>query len=183
MFVKNFSDEYQRYRVMGEKAIAQVSDEQLNHVPVGDANSIAMIVRHVGGNLVSRFTEFLTSDGEKSWRNRDGEFADGTYTRAEVENTWKAGFDLVIGELAKLTDDDLNKTITIRGTPMAVHEALCRSLAHTASHTGQIVLLAKIEASASWQTLSIAKGKSAAYNADPKFEKAAAFVDANRQPK
>src|SRR5690242_13839660 len=108
MFVKNFSDEYQRYRVMGEKAIAQVSDEQLNRVPVGDGNSIAMIVRHVSGNLASRFTDFLTADGEKSWRNRDDEFADGTFSRADVERAWKAGFDLVVAELGKMTDDDLN---------------------------------------------------------------------------
>ncbi len=183
MFVKNFSDEYQRYRALGEKAMAQVSDEALNHVPVGDANSIAMLARHVGGNLVSRFTDFLTSDGEKPWRDRDGEFADGTFSRAEVENAWKTGFDLVTSELENLLDDDLTSTITIRGIELTVHEALCRSLAHVASHVGQIVLLARIAASSNWQTLSIPKGQSAAYNANPTHEKAAAFVSAAQKAK
>src|SRR4051812_30369521 len=121
MFVKDFSDEYNRYRAYGEKAMAQLSDEQLNHVPVGDANSIAMIVRHVGGNLLSRFTDFTTSDGEKTWRDRDDEFAESHYARAEVEEAWRKGFDLVAGELAKLTDDDLTQSIQIRGVALTVH--------------------------------------------------------------
>jgi hypothetical protein len=178
MFVKDFIDEYQKYRVMGEKAIAQVSDAALNEIPVADGNSIAMIARHVGGNLVSRFTAFLTTDGEKPWRNRDNEFADGPFTRAEVERAWASGFDLIASELGKLTDEDLTRTVKIRGTDLEVHEALCRSLAHAAMHTGQIILLAKIAAGKNWKTLSIPKGKSGEYNKDPKFEKAKAYTDA-----
>jgi hypothetical protein len=172
MFIQDFTGEYQRYFTYGTKAIAQISEEALNHVPVAGANSIAMIVRHVSGNLKSRFTEFLTSDGEKEWRNRDDEFADGSWTRADVDRAWAAGFEVVDRELGKLTDGDLTKTVTIRGVSFTVHEALCRSIAHTASHTGQIVLLAKIAAGADWQTLSIPKNGSAAYNQNPVKEKA-----------
>jgi hypothetical protein len=176
MLIKDFIDEYGRYRAMGEKAIAQVSDEDLNHIPVAEGNSIAMIVRHVGGNLVSRFTDFLTSDGEKSWRNRDGEFADGPFTRADVESVWRKGFETVATELATVSEADLGRTVTIRGAELRVHEALCRSLAHTAMHTGQIILLAKIAAGSNWQTLSIPQGKSADYARNPGMEKAAAHA-------
>jgi hypothetical protein len=157
MFVQDFIDEYRRYRALGEKAMAQVSDDALNHVPVTDGNSIAVIVRHVGGNLVSRFTDFLTSDGEKPTRNRDGEFADGPIARADVDRAWRSGFDEVERALGTLSDDVLTRTVTLRGVPHTVHEALCRSLAHTASHVGQIVLLAKIAAGADWKTLTIPK--------------------------
>lgn len=183
MLIKNFSDEYERYRSMGDKAIAQVSDADLNHIPVGDGNSIAMIARHVGGNLVSRFTDFLTADGEKPWRDRDSEFGDGPFTRADVGAAWKRGFDTVTGALATLTDADLGREITIRGAQLTVHEALCRSIAHTALHTGQIILLAKIAAGANWQTLSIPKGKSAEYLRNPGMEKAAAHATALKSSK
>jgi hypothetical protein len=164
MFIRDFIDEYRRYRALGEKAMAQVSDDALNHVPVADGNSIAVIGRHVGGNLVSRFTDFLTSDGEKPWRNRDGEFADGPIARADLDRAWRTGFDLVERELGALSDDVLTRTITLRSVPQTVHAALCRSLAHTAMHTGQIVLLAKIAAGSNWKTLSIPKGQSAQHN-------------------
>src|SRR5205809_2042907 len=122
MFVKDFIDEYDRYRAAGERAMSQVSDEALNEIPVADGNSIAMIARHVSGNLVSRFTKFLTSDGEKPWRDRDGEFAEGPYTRAEIERAWKTGFELVASELGELSDDDLTRAATIRGVELKVHE-------------------------------------------------------------
>jgi hypothetical protein len=171
MFVQSFIDEYHRYRLLGEKAIAQSTDGALNHVPVGDGNSIAMIVRHVSGNLTSRFTDFLTSDGEKPTRDRDGEFVDGFWSRDEITSAWASGFEVVARELEVLTDEDLERVVTIRNTPLTVHEALARSIAHTAMHTGQIVLLAKIEAGDRWNTLSIPRGESAHYNLDPKFEK------------
>jgi hypothetical protein len=169
--VQGFIDEYQRYRLLGEKAIAQASDGALNHVPVGDGNSIAMLVRHMSGNLTSRFTDFLTTDGEKPTRDRDSEFADGFWSRDEVMSAWASGFDVVARELAALTDADLQRTVTIRNVPLSVHDALCRSIAHTAMHTGQIVLLAKIQAGERWQTLTIPKGQSAQYNMNPTLEK------------
>ena len=171
MLTKNFLDEYARYRGLGEKAMAQVSDDALNRVPAPDANSIAMIVRHVGGNLASRFTDFLTTDGEKPWRDRDNEFADGPFARAHVDESWKKGWDVVEREVGKLSDDDLERKITIRGVELTVHEALCRSIAHTAMHVGQIILLARMYASSEWATLSIAKGKSQDYNRNPALEK------------
>lgn len=174
MLIKDFLGEYSRYRTLGEKAMAQVSDDALNRLPAPDANSIAMIVRHVGGNLASRFTDFLTSDGEKPWRDRDSEFADGPFTREHVDAQWKRGWDVVERELGKVTDDDLERTITIRGVELTVHEALCRSIAHTAMHVGQIILLARMYASKEWSTLSIPKGKSQEYNQKPVSEKAAA---------
>lgn len=171
MFVQSFIDEFTRYRLLGEKAIAQASDGALNHVPVGDGNSIAMIARHVSGNLTSRFTDFLTTDGEKPSRDRDGEFTDGFWSRDEITSAWASAFDIVARELETLVEDDLTSTVTIRATPLTVHEALSRAIAHTAMHTGQIVLLAKIEAGDRWATLSIPRGQSAQYNANPTLEK------------
>jgi len=171
MLVQSFIDEFQRYRLLGEKAIAQSSDGALNHVPVGDGNSIAMIVRHVSGNLTSRFTDFLTTDGEKPTRDRDSEFTDGFWSRDEITSAWTSGFAIVERELSALEVDDLTRTVTIRNTPLTVHEALARSIAHTAMHTGQIILLAKIEAGDRWNTLSIPRGQSTQYNLHPTLEK------------
>lgn len=169
--IKDFLDEYERYKIIGEKAFAQVSDEALNRVLSGDNNSLAVIVRHISGNLRSRFTDFLTSDGEKPWRNRDEEFAEITYTREQVNAMWEAGWAVLFRELAPLTDDDLQRQVTIRGNPWTVHEALARSLAHVASHVGQIVLLSRILVEGDWQWLSIPKGKSQEYNLKPGLEK------------
>jgi len=169
--VNDFLLEYDRYRVLGERAIAQVPDAALNHVPSPDGNSIGMIVRHVSGNLASRFTEFLTSDGEKPWRDRETEFAERSFTRAEVEKMWEDGFTVVKRTLDGLTDADLAREVTIRHQPLTVHAALCRSIAHMASHVGQIVLLARELADRPWQSLSIPRGGSAAYNAAPTRER------------
>jgi hypothetical protein len=171
MFVKDFIDEYARYRAMGEKAMEQVSDDALNRVVAPNGNSIAMIVRHVGGNLVSRFTDFLTTDGEKPWRNRDDEFADGVYSRAVVDEAWAAGWDVLESELKKLTDDDLERLVTIRNQELTVHAALSRSLSHASMHVGQIILLARMLASHEWRWISIPKGQSQQYNQNPTLEK------------
>jgi hypothetical protein len=180
MDIRHFLDEYGRYRAYAERAMAQLSESDLNHVPVRDGNSIAMIVRHVTGNLRSRFTDFLTSDGEKPWRDRDDEFAAGTWSREEIQTMWREAFELLERELGGLQLADMDRTIAIRGVELTVHEALCRSLSHVAMHVGQIVLLAKIAAGANWKTLSIAKGQSAAYNANPTMEKPAAYVAAKK---
>jgi hypothetical protein len=172
MHARDFSNEYARYRSLGEKALAQVPDAALNRMPTPDGNSIAILVRHIGGNLASRFTDFLTTDGEKPWRDRDGEFSEGPFTRAQIDELWKKGWDVVESEVGKLSDDDFGRTITIRGTASTVHEALCRSIAHTSMHVGQIILLARMYATGEWQTLSIPKGKSQDYNKNPVFEKA-----------
>ncbi|HEY4218603.1 MAG TPA: DUF1572 family protein [Gemmatimonadaceae bacterium] len=171
MFVQDFIDEYAGYRKTGEKALAQVSDEALNRVVAPNGNSIAMIVRHLGGNLQSRFTNFQTEDGEKPWRDRDAEFADRSYTRAEVDEQWTAGWTVLEHALNDIGEDDLSSTVKIRGETHTIHEALVRSLAHTAMHVGQIVLLARIVATDEWKWISIPKGESKAYNQNPTSRK------------
>jgi hypothetical protein len=124
----------------------------------------------VSGNLRSRFTDFLTTDGEKPWRQREEEFARRSVTRAELLEQWGRGWAVLESSLASLTDADLHKTITIRRQPMPVHEALQRSLAHTAYHVGQIVFIAKARRDQSWTSLSIPPGQSDAYNQNPHRE-------------
>lgn len=156
--INDFIGEYTRYRLLAERALAQMPDDALNAVPVSDANSAAMIVFHMRGNLKSRFTDFLTTDGEKPWRARDGEFADRESSRDEIVAALRDGWAVLDRELALLTDADLASAVTIREQPLTVHAALCRSLAHVSYHVGQIVLLARMLASEPWRSLSIPKG-------------------------
>ena len=135
-----------------------------------EGNSIATICWHVSGNLKSRFTDFLTTDGEKPWRKRDEEFERRAVTREELLAHWAGGWGVLEASLATLTDNDFQKTITIRQQPMPVHEALLRSLAHTAYHVGQIVFIAKSLRGAGWTYLSIPPGQSDAYNRKPQNE-------------
>lgn len=154
---------YRNYRQLAERAIAQVSDAQLTTALDADDNSIAVIMRHVSGNLQSRFRDFLTSDGEKPDRNRDGEFDTPSPDRALLLQEWDAAWAVVLAELDQLTPEDLERTVHIRREPFVVVEALNRSAAHTAYHVGQIVFLAKHLAAATWTSLSIPKGKSAEF--------------------
>jgi hypothetical protein len=165
MVIDDFRSEYARYRDLAEKALAQMPDTALNHVPSPEGNSAAMVVRHLSGNLVSRFTDFLTEDGEKPDRDREAEFEERPYERGELEAMWRRGFAVLDDALASLGDADLGRTVTIRGQPLSVHAALTRSLSHAAYHVGQIVLLARMTAAGPWQSLSIPRGGSAAYNA------------------
>ena len=171
MLIDDFRSEYQRYRLLAERAVAQISDEALNAVPAPECNSIAMVMRHLAGNFVSRFTDFLTADGEKPDRDRDREFDEGSYSRSDVEAAWRRGWDVVEAQLRALRDADLERIVTIRGQPLTVHAALSRSVAHLAYHVGQIVLLARMHSGSDWQSLSIPKGQSAAYNRAPDREK------------
>jgi hypothetical protein len=169
--IDDFRDEFNRYRVIAERALAQIADSALNRVSAPDGNSAAMIVRHMSGNLVSRFTGFLTSDGEKPSRDRDAEFVERTYTRAEMDALWREGWFVLEDSVAQLSDADLARTVTIRQQPLSVHAALSRSLAHAAYHVGQLVLLARMAATDQWQWISIPKGTSQAYNVAPTLEK------------
>jgi hypothetical protein len=164
MLIDDFRSQYANYRQLAEKALAQMPDEQLNRVLAPEGNSAAMIVRHVSGNFVSRFTNFLTEDGEKPNRERDREFDERPYSRTEVSELWAKGFAVLDSALAPLGDDDLGRTVTIRQQPMTVHGALTRSLAHLAYHVGQIVLLARIHAAGPWESLSIPRGQSQTYD-------------------
>jgi uncharacterized damage-inducible protein DinB len=155
---------YRNYRTLAERAIAQVSDEQLTRALDDGDNSIAVVMQHVAGNLRSRFRNFLTEDGEKPDRNRDAEFeAHRSASREALMAEWNGAWDLVLAELDALTPEDLERTVHIRHEAFAVLEALNRSVTHTAYHVGQIVFLAKHFAGAAWSSLSIPKGKSADY--------------------
>ena len=152
---------YKMYKQLGERAIAQVSSDRDLHRQIDpESNSIAVIVKHISGNLRSRFRDFLTTDGEKPDRNRDGEFEDDSISRDELLRRWNDGWDVVLQALDSLTPEDLGRTVRIRGEEFLVLEALNRSITHTAYHVGQIVYLARHLASGDWKSLSIPKGKS-----------------------
>ena len=158
-------DSFRSYKALAEKAMAQVSDEEYFRAIDAEANSIAVIVKHLGGNLRSRWTQFLTTDGEKPDRNRDSEFVNfETDTRESLNEFWENGWKVLFETLESLTVDDLGKTVVIRGEDFTVVKAINRSLAHAAYHIGQITLLAKHFRSSDWQTLSIPKNKSAEFN-------------------
>jgi uncharacterized protein DUF1572 len=154
---------FRNYKSLGERAIAQVtSDADLHKQIDPDSNSIAVIVRHVGGNLRSRFRDFLTSDGEKPDRHRDGEFEmPERVSRDEIVAWWNEGFGVALASIEALTPEDLDRTVFIRGEGFLVPEALSRSATHTAYHVGQIVYVARHLASPNWKSLTIPKGKSA----------------------
>jgi hypothetical protein len=161
--IESIAGEYRRYKALGEGAFSQLDDRGLSRRAHEEDNSIATIAWHISGNLESRFTDFLTTDGEKPWRQRDEEFDARTATQAELRAKWEAGWRVLDHALATLSDADLARTVTIRGQALRVHEALHRSLAHTAYHVGQIVYLAKTFRGDAWKTLSIPKGKSRDY--------------------
>jgi uncharacterized damage-inducible protein DinB len=152
------------YKKLGERAIAQVSDEQLTLALDDEVNSIATIVKHMAGNMRSRWTGFLTSDGEKPDRHRDSEFEEPPATRAALLQTWEAGWACLFSAIEPLTDADLTRTITIRGEAHSVTQAINRQLAHYPYHVGQIVLLAKHFAHDRWQSLSVPRRGSSEFN-------------------
>ena len=152
------------YKKLGERAMDQVSDDHLFATLDDEANSIAIIVKHMAGNMRSRWTDFLTTDGEKPNRNRDAEFVDPPATRQELLDEWENGWRLVFGTLESLRESDLGRTVTIRGEPHSVMQAINRQLAHYPHHVGQIVLLAKNFACDGWQSLSVPRNKSAEFN-------------------
>lgn len=163
MLIKSIEAEYRRYKTLGEEALSQVDEKRLSERGPSKGNSLAIICWHMAGNFQSRFTDFLTTDGEKPWRHREEEFVERNVPRDELLAKWNAGWDVLFNALAQLSDDDLTKTVKIRGQSLAVHEALHRSLAHASYHVGQIVYLAHSIAGDSWRYLSIPPGGSAAY--------------------
>jgi uncharacterized protein DUF1572 len=165
-----------RYKALGEAAMDQLDEAELSVEGPNGGNSVATIGWHLAGNLRSRFTDFLVSDGEKPWRQREEEFQRRTVTRAELLAKWEEGWSALLRTLASLRDEQLQSTITIRRQPMLVHEALHRSLAHLAYHVGQIVYIAKSLRGRNWQYLSIPPGESDAYHRNPTFERAAAHA-------
>jgi uncharacterized damage-inducible protein DinB len=173
--VASIEAEYRRYKILADGAISQLADSQLMEA-AGTSNSIATIVWHIAGNLKSRFTDFLTSDGEKPWRDRDSEFLTRRVKRIELLAKWDDGWGVLFEALTGLTNGDLDRIVTIRGQPLTVAEALNRSLAHTSYHVGQIVYVAKTLRGANWQYLSIPSGQSAQYNKSPSLERAPRLI-------
>jgi hypothetical protein len=155
---------FRYYKQLAERAMAQVTDEQLFVALDPEANSIAVIVKHMAGNMRSRWTDFLTSDGEKPDRNRDSEFVDPPAAREALMKLWEDGWACVFNALTPLSDADLGRTVTIRGEPHSVMQAVNRQVAHYAHHVGQIVFLAKHLAHGSWNSLSIPRNRSAEFN-------------------
>lgn len=155
------------YKMLGERAIAQIPDEKLFWQFNSDSNSVAIIVKHLSGNMLSRWTDFLTSDGEKEWRNRDAEFENHFRSRSDVLLAWEAGWNACLSSIRALNAADLDEIVYIRNQGHTVLEAVNRQLAHYTYHVGQIVFIAKMAAS-NWQSLSIPKGASQSYN-DNKF--------------
>lgn len=158
--------QFEYYKMLGEKTFAQVTDEQLFWQYNDESNSIAIIVKHLWGNMLSRWTDFLTSDGEKEWRQRDAEFENDITTREELLNKWNEGWDCLFKALFGLTTDDLSKEIYIRNQGHSVVEAINRQLAHYPYHVGQIVFIGKMVCDANWASLSIPRGNSKAFNED-----------------
>jgi hypothetical protein len=162
--------EFRRYKSLAEKAVEQLADDEL-HVRWDDGNSIAILMQHIGGNLKSRFSDFLSSDGEKPWRDRESEFADRRMNRTDLLATWEGGWQEALTSLGSLTDEQMTRPVVIRGVELSVVEALHRSVTHVSYHVGQIVLLARRIRGSQWKFLSIPPGRSAEYNANPTLEK------------
>ncbi|MDX2004610.1 MAG: DUF1572 family protein [Meiothermus sp.] len=164
LFLEATAAEFRRYKELSDRALVQVGEAEWFYVPARESNCLAVVVKHVGGNLRSRWTDFLTADGEKPDRVRDAEFElfEGDTVQGLLEG-WEGGWAAVLGTLATLTEADLGRTITIRSQPHSVPEAIQRSLAHTAYHGGQIVQLAKMIRAEGFENLSVPKGQSAQF--------------------
>src|SRR5215475_5420552 len=163
-FMSAIINAFQANKRLADRAVEQVPDDKLRIALDANTNSIAVIMKHVAGNLSSRWTDFLTTDGEKPWRNRDDEFVDSFTVRNELIAYWESGWQRLFDTLGSLTPDDVPKTVSIRGEPHSVPLAIQRSLAHCGYHVGQIMLIARILAGEHWTTITIPRGASAGYN-------------------
>jgi hypothetical protein len=164
-YIEDVSRQFRKLKALVDSAVSQISDEQVFDRLGEEDNSIAVIIKHLSGNMRSRWTDFLTSDGEKPDRNRDGEFEiDGSETRTEIMKQWEAGWHCLFDVLRSLTPDDLGRTVLIRSEPHSVVKAINRELSHYAYHVGQIVFLTKHFKSRDWNWLSVPRGKSEEFN-------------------
>ena len=165
MSTENIIKLFQYYKSLGERTFEVLSDEELHLEPATDANSISIIVKHLWGNMLSRWTNFLTEDGEKDWRDRDDEFESTIKSREELVVKWEEGWNCLFEAIGNLKESDLEKTVYIRNEGHSVIDAIHRQLAHYSYHIGQIVYLGKLIKGEEWQSLSIPKGLSNNYNA------------------
>lgn len=155
---------FKNVKELGDGALAQLEGAELHWAYNEESNSIAVIVKHVSGNMISRWTDFLTTDGEKTTRNRDDEFINSLNTKEAIIAVWEEGWQVFLGALATITESDLQGHVTIRGEKLAVIDAIERQMAHYSQHIGQIIYIAKQVKGSDWQTLSIARGQSQAFN-------------------
>jgi hypothetical protein len=169
-YIASAIQQFEYYKSLGEKTFAQLNDDSLFWQYNGDSNSVAIIVQHLCGNMLSRWTDFLTSDGEKEWRKRDQEFEKIITTKEELLVQWNKGWDCLFAALASITPSNIDTSIFIRAEKHSITEAINRQLAHYPYHVGQIVMIGKMCANNTWQSLSIPKGKSDAFNKE-KFGK------------
>ena len=163
-FLQSAIKQFQDFKLLGEKTFAQLKDEDFHYQPNDITNSIAINITHLHCNMLSRWTNFLTEDGEKEWRQRDDEFETHAYTSEKLLMLWEEGWQTVFNALESLQPDDVDKTIYIRSQPLTVIDAIHRQLTHYAYHVGQIVMLGKIIKGSAWHTLSIPKGQSRQFN-------------------
>ena len=165
---KNFLEtsirRFRYYKNLGDKTLAVLTSEQLHYRPNEESNSIAIIIHHMSGNMLSRWTNFLTEDGEKPWRQRDEEFEMTDQTKEQVIARWEKGWSCFFDTLVSLKEDDLLSTVTIRQEPLTVIDAINRQLAHYPYHVGQMIYVAKLLTNTEWVSLSIPKGGSGTYN-------------------
>ena len=152
------------YKELGEKTFEQLDDKDFHFQPSSESNSIAVMIQHIAGNMLSRFTNFLTEDGEKDWRNRDGEFEAHDYNKQQLIELWNKGWNCFFDTLESLNENDLVKIVSIRGERLSAIDAIIRQLAHYPYHIGQIVYVGRLIKNESWKNLSIPKGASQAYN-------------------
>lgn len=164
-YLPSIIKQFEYYKMLGDKTFDQLSDAQVAWKANEESNSIANIVRHLWGNMLSRWTDLLTSDGEKDWRDREGEFTVDNASREETLGQWNEGWACLFDALRPLTEADLEKVIYIRNQGHTVTEAINRQLAHYASHVGQIVFIGKLLRGSAWESLSIPRGQSGTYNA------------------
>jgi hypothetical protein len=164
-YIASVRNQFKQYKTLAEKAIDQVPDEKMDWQYNPETNSIAIIVKHLAGNMRSRFTDFYTSDGEKKWRDRDSEFENEKMLRERLKAVWDEGWNCLFQVLNELSVSDLSKVILIRKEEHTVVEAINRQLTHYASHVGQIIFIAKMIRASEWKTLSIPKNASREFNA------------------
>jgi len=167
-FLKDGIKRFNYYKELGDKTLAQLTGEEMQWMPNSQSNSISLIIQHLTGNMKSRWTNFLTEDGEKDWRNRDQEFEPHPLSKEQLIDLWNQGWDCLLNTLATLNTADLYKTIYIRTEPLLVYDAILRQLAHYPYHVGQIVYVGRLIKQEQWQNLSIPKGQSQAFNVEMK---------------
>ncbi len=183
-FLDSVRFRFDMYRRLGEGALAQLSDDDLGWVPDAGSNSVGLIIQHLHGNMVSRWTNFLTEDGEKPKRDRDAEFiAPQRFVRAELMREWDEGWRCLLGTMDALRPDDLLRTVIVRGNPLTALDGILRQLAHVAYHVGQITWIAKARAGESWTMLSIPRGESRNPDAAGRLERDYGSAKTGRRPK